>query len=76
MPGACPAPVCPKPSAPAELLDRPPRPSLLVPGYYGDNASAVTQRDVLAAHADEVAYCRGVEAQRDKLQEFVRGWMQ
>ena len=67
--------MCPRLLAPAELLDRAPRPNELTPGYFfGGNATAVTQQDVLAAHIDEVAYCRAVEAQRDKLQELVREW--
>ena len=69
--------MCPRLVAPAELMDRAPRPGPLAPVYFaGGNATSVELQDILAWQIDMGAYVRGLEAQRDKLQDLVRGWAQ
>ncbi|MHC1701796.1 MAG: hypothetical protein AB9900_12645 [Humidesulfovibrio sp.] len=42
----------------------------------GSGPGNATVADAIADHVDYVAWCEGVTAQRDKLQELVRGWAQ
>ena len=42
----------------------------------GPGQGNATVADAIADHVDYVAWCEGVVAQRDKLQDLVRGWAQ
>ena len=54
-----------------------PAPAAAVAGPGQGNATvATTIADAMADHVDYVAWCEGVVAQRNKLQDLVRGWAQ
>ena len=69
-----PAPGVPQAGAPGGAGGPAPQAAAAYAGILPDTTVSASIADALAWTVDAGAYCRQVEAQRDKLQELVRGW--